>query len=67
MSHELQTFATILSPPTRMVRLTHVTVEKASMAPRQGRCSQMQDDREGAFSAKSVCLKPAESQDINKG
>jgi hypothetical protein len=26
MSHELHTFATVLLPPTRMVRLTHVTV-----------------------------------------
>jgi transposase len=31
MSHELQTFATTLLPPTRRVRLTHVTVEKASI------------------------------------
>jgi transposase len=31
MSNELHTFATILLLPTRMVRLTHVTVEKASI------------------------------------
>jgi hypothetical protein len=31
MSHELHRFATILLPPTRMVRLTHVTVRKVSV------------------------------------
>jgi hypothetical protein len=31
MNHELHTFVTILFPPTHMVRLTHVIVEKASI------------------------------------
>src|SRR5919106_606153 len=31
MSHDLHTLATILVPPTHAVRLTHVTVEKASI------------------------------------
>jgi Transposase/zinc-finger of transposase IS204/IS1001/IS1096/IS1165 len=31
MSHELHRFATISLPPTRRVRLTHVTVQKASV------------------------------------
>src|SRR5919106_6775917 len=31
MSHDLHTLATILLPPTHAVRLTHVTVEKASI------------------------------------